>query len=99
MQKINTKVSQGEVIFFSHGAYSDYSYCGEVIFTKDCDLAEQAIEYRKSTNLEGDSCSDQISSFSGWLVGQGFCLPLECREIRLGEYGSFDDDFIKPATK
>lgn len=83
----NHQVGRGEVIMFSCGHYSDYSYCGEVIFTRDCDLAEQLKTYKKD---HPDAAGPIYHNFITWLVAEGFCLPLECREISIGTYGDLE---------
>jgi hypothetical protein len=91
----NMNISMGEIILFSEGNYSDYGYCGRVIFTMNCNLNLLVRIYRSETNKENKTYSDQVAKFPSWLVAKGFCVPLESREIWLGEYDEFFQDFIK----
>ena len=81
----NTKVTRGEIVLFSSGEYSDYSYVGQVIFTKDCDLKVVKDVYKehcKKTKETTDS-----GGFVTFLCALEFCLPLQCKEVHLGSYG------------
>ena len=90
--KTVTKVSTGEIIFFSDGCYSDYGYCGKVVFIKDCDLSELLAIYhaaQKELYEKTDDYSDKPSAngFVSWLCAGQLCVTIEAREIHLGEYG------------
>ena len=81
----NTKVMRGEIILFSSGEYSDYSYAGQVIFTKDCELKEARDKYKEHCQKTKEYADS--GSFVTFLCALEFCLPLQCREIHLGSYG------------
>lgn len=86
---METSVRMGEVIAFSGGEYSDYSYCGLVVFRKACDLMEAKEAFKKFTiaTMTDGYCESDRSTFVTWLVANEYCLPLEEREIHLGSYG------------
>ena len=86
----NLKVKKGEIILFSSGQYSDYSYCGEIIFIKDCDLVDFVQKNFIGKNRFEGYCETDLASC---LVANEYALPLQSREIHLGAYGCFDDDF------
>lgn len=90
MSEENYKVAMGEIINFSYGEYSDYSYCGNVVFLKDCDLVEVKNLYKKFI-IESKGYPD-TSGFVTWMVSKEYCVQISCREIHLGSYGTIIDE-------
>lgn len=80
---VTNQVKIGEIILFSEGCYSDYGYCGKVVFIKDCDLLKSKSDFLISHDKQEWGFQ---SLFVTWLVANQICMPLECREIHLGEY-------------
>lgn len=86
MENQNMKINMGEIITFSTGEYSDYGYCGTVIFTKNVDLIKFV-----QTEFVGKSYRELIiEDIASALVARELALPLQTREIYLGNW-----DFVK----
>jgi len=87
--KQNLIVSMGEIINLTTGEYSDFGYVGNFVFIKKCDLALLAQEYCKEKN----KWDADMNAFGTWLVSQQYCVPVDNRDIHLGEYSEFSPEF------
>ena len=85
----NLKISKGEVVVLTEGEYSDYGICGYFVAIKDFDMAEQAQLFVKESKLS-------VSDFQAFLIGKELTIPVAHREIHLGNYSKFDDEFNAP---
>lgn len=91
----------GSVLLFSQGEYSDFSVCGEVVIIKDCELPELVRTYEqqwydKSEEWERQWNSPEKDGLAGWMIANGWAMPLEASIVHLGNYSSFAPEFDIP---
>lgn len=90
--KQNLKIKKGEVILLTTGEYSDYGIRGQLVFIKDCNLKAYVKSKVDGKEQYTADCPEPEHIPSN-LVADGYALPLEYREIHLGDYGNFHEDF------
>lgn len=92
--KPNLKIQKGEVIVTTTGEYSNFGIDGFIVALQDFDMAAEAkicVEIRKATDEY-----DQYEDFTAFLITKELVIPVKYREIHLGSYSRFDDDFGVP---
>jgi hypothetical protein len=91
------KYQPGTVLCFTCGAYSDFNLCGSVVTIKECDLPKLVGKFKEWKRLpENQSYSEEEadpSDFPSFLIVSGYAMPLDCQEVHLGEYSTFEDEF------
>jgi len=88
MSEANLLVKKGEVIVFTKGEYSDFGIDGYVVAIADINLKECAHKFVKIPNEW-----EKTFGFVEYLIGCELVIPVAHREIHIGSYGEFDDDF------
>lgn len=74
----------GSVLTLTQGEYSDFCVAGQLVTLKECDLRRLG---RKFVAEKGDRWEASPTYFPAWLVVNGYCMPLECSEVHIGNYG------------
>jgi hypothetical protein len=94
MKPQNLKFAVGEVVVATQGAYSDYSIVGYFVTIKEFDMRPLAAEYAAIRRAAEEY--EENDGFIGWLVSKELVVPVNYREIYLGEYSRFSKDFEVP---
>lgn len=89
--KSNTKLSAGEVIVLTNGEYSSFGIAGYIVSRIDFDLQEAIDLFNQQlTEAERDDIDDPHTKFIAWLVSTERVVPVEHREIHIGNYDELE---------
>jgi hypothetical protein len=92
-----TAVTQGELIAFTTGEYSDYCFNGLWRALKDCDLSELGAAYLNERPDQRHDYSFEREQFYAWLVAQGYFEYVPVREFHAGSYSCWRPSMSKHA--
>ncbi len=95
----NLKFKAGEVVVLTSGQYSDYGLTGFVVAIADFDMSDEAILYALDSRSKYDDYGfDKFDydEFVAWLIKKELVIPVKYREIHLGSYDDFSNDFKIP---
>lgn len=85
----NLRMTKGEIFSTADGEYSDYSVNGLFVAVEDFDMKEHAALHTAKRKGE----YGQLSGFEAYLVSNQLAMPITYREIYVGSYSDFHDDF------
>lgn len=92
----NISIKAGELICFSSGEYSDYSYRGHFVGLQDVqqddmnELVESVKEDFAKLEEEPSYYGDIRELFTSACIKRGWLLCIDCREIHIGSYGELE---------
>lgn len=87
----------GQILCVSDGEYSDYRPQMLVVACKDFTAEEAETAFKQSglSIVDNDDAYDEFEGFRGWLVKEGYVVPLAASEWWVGAYGEFDHQHSK----
>lgn len=90
MTEQNLSMKPGELIVFSFGMYSDYSYMGSFVVLRDIPETEML---QVAEMVNADHLPDAEDRFVAELIRRGCLLSINHREIHLGPSWEGDIEF------
>jgi hypothetical protein len=77
----------GTILLFEEGAYSDFSYCGQLVTLKPLNLPGAIQEFKDTYEPKNDWDKPEPDKFVAWLCLTQRCAQLECQTVHIGSYG------------
>lgn len=85
---MNYDLEPGNFVLFERGYYSEKTNLDHVVAVKYFSLSETLEAYKEQFVPDDEYDRADQYGFIAWLIINGYVIPVECREIHLGE---FDD--------
>jgi hypothetical protein len=84
----------GDLFNLSHGEYSDYSIINTMKALKDFTMLDVKTAVKESGECRDeygwdDDCIN-IEAVTDYMIKYGYCEKIQCEEMHLGSYSSFD---------
>lgn len=80
----------GSIVLLTEGEYSDYSFIGDFVARKECDLHALATAFKAQYKPEHEWDGPNPDKFAAWLVVEGWMYPGAAQEVHIGGYSGLD---------
>lgn len=81
----------GSVIQFTSGCWSDFGTVGMIVTIKPCNLPALAQSMTGGKSKHGADAGHY--DFAGWLIANGYAMPVDCAAVHLGDYSDWEPEF------
>lgn len=84
---------RGTPLLFTYGEYSDFGVIASIVTIQDCDLPKLSRQFIAEHKPEYEWDKADQHDFAGWLIANGYAMPMTVEEVHLGEYREWPREF------